>query len=153
MLIICINTYRIVHVYDGGDGVTEITKILPSKRNVAKLMTKKVRVEDEFIARGIDLEDFPMEKDEHYDLNSIEWVRAYDDNEKVPRKELLEAYVSGTGYFGNEAGEGTVYSQCALVIEFPTSDSKAKVDIAERLSSQPVVVDAIKTIPSGKRME
>lgn len=118
-------------------------------------MTKKVRIEDSFMARGIDLEDFPLEKDEHYDLDSIDWVRSYEDQDKVPRKELLQAFVSGTGYFGNEAGQGTVYSQCAIVIDFPASDSKAKVEIAERLLSEPVVVvvDSVKTIPNGKRME
>ncbi len=138
---------------DGCDGVTEITKILPSKRNVSKLLTKKVRIEDSFMARGIDLQVFPMERDEHYDVESIQWVRAYDDKYEVPRKKLLEAYVSGTGNFGNEAGGGIVYTQCALAINFPKSNSKAKLEIAERLVSQPVVVDAIKTIRSGKRME
>jgi hypothetical protein len=133
--------------------MTVITKILPSEKNATKLMTRKVRVEDSYVAPGINLEEFPMERDAHYDLENIEWVRSYEDTDKVPRKELLEAWVSGTGYFGNEASEGTVYSQCALVIDFPSSESQAKVDIAEALLKEPVVADAVKTIPSGKYME
>jgi hypothetical protein len=133
--------------------MTVITKILPSTKNAAKLMTCKVCREESDCGRGIDLDDFPMERDEHYDLDYIEWVRYYDDTEEVPRKELLEATVSGTGYFGNEATEGTVYSQCALVIDFPSSESQAKVDIAEALLKEPIVADAVKTIPSGKYMQ
>jgi hypothetical protein len=108
---------------------------------------------DSFTARGINLEKFPMATDKHFDLDTITWVRSINNRSKVPRKELLEVYVSDTGYFGNEASIGTVYSQCALVIEFPYSNSKAKLEIAERLVSQPVAEDAVTAIPMGKRMK
>jgi len=42
---------------------------------------------------------------------------------KVPKAHLLDAFVSATGYFGNESSNGHVYAQCAVLVRIPGGGS------------------------------
>jgi hypothetical protein len=126
-----------------------LAKILPSKDNAEKLLTGKYYEDDnDRLVKGIKWRRMPIEKDRHFRFRDITWVHRYN---KGPSNKLLKdpLLFSITGYFGNEAGYETVYAKCALVVEFPRSDSRAKVDIVEALLKEPIVADAVKTIPSG----
>ena len=128
---------RICHFVDGGDGCWRITEELISHNNVGKIL-EDVCVEESFMAKGLDLQD-------DYESSSlfggISWAIGFSlkDGKSAPGaknlsiserppigKVLDDIFMSGTGYFGNEASSGSIYNNVAIVIDVPPFDSESR---------------------------
>jgi hypothetical protein len=147
---------RICHFIDGGDGCWKITEELISHKNVAKLTTD-VCIEDEFMAKGVDIEDAETGTDL---FDGINWAIGFSLNngqsapgakdlshdERPPIGMVLDdIWMSGTGYFGNEASSGSIYSNVAIVIEIPEAESEFR----KRDLTCPLSVDSFNKTRAG----
>ena len=127
---------RICHFLDGGDGTWRITEELVSHNNVGKLL-EDVCVEDSFMAKGLDLED-DYDSDIFSDINwaigfslkngqAATGAKTLSISEQPPIGRVLDdVWMSSTGYFGNEACSGSIYSNVAIVINVPPFDSESR---------------------------
>jgi hypothetical protein len=120
-----VSIMRVVSIDYGGQVV--VNELLSSNA-AKKQFTSSVMVERSFRAPGINLSNLSTEMEEaEKKIRSVCWViglpgsqsTSYVDAAQVPKKRLLEAFVSYEGYYGNEASEGAVYSYCGIVIEIP----------------------------------
>lgn len=127
-----VSIMRLLYVDDGGDGQWKSMETLPTLQTTRGL-SKLELIEDEVIERGISTEGMEMD-DGDREIDDVTWLLslphgvsgAINENGMIPQAPLLEAYVSSSGYFGNEAGEGCVYAQCAVILDIPAADSAAR---------------------------
>jgi hypothetical protein len=125
---------RILRIDDGGDGKVVTVSTLPSLHTVGPTYASYRMIENSFLDVAVSEEDISDESD--VTIGSVNWVASLPDSlgslgkglvsADVPQAKLLDAFVSGTGYFGNEAGEGTIYAQCAVLVHMPRYDTEER---------------------------
>eukprot|EP01031_Cornospumella_fuschlensis_P034647 gene34647-41959_t len=115
-----VRVVRLAVFDDSGDGTVVPVDILPTVKN-ARLLGKVELIQEEFRSFGINLEDKPFKSQNiDFELDEVAWVfgiEGYIDGHMhadIPLAPILECFM-GTGYFGNEAWIGTVYSQASNV--------------------------------------
>ena len=132
-----VSIMRIVHIDDGGDGMRLVQSTLPSLHTVAPTYASYRMIENDFLDIGVDEEGIKEDED-GVKLDDVRWVISpcsevggVIDNKKVPKAKLLDAFVSATGYFGNESGQGHIYAQCAILINIPETDSDERIAVTK----------------------
>jgi hypothetical protein len=110
----------------------------------ALALTSPTVIEDSFLARGLDLQNLRSERwsleiggkeISHQDMfEAIDWLidfptlRGSGSSNLFPARPIpiIECFTSGTGYFGNEAGDSTVYASAAIAIPVPAYEVRCK---------------------------
>ena len=118
---------RIINVDDGGDGVWMAQDTLPSLHTVGPAYAAFHMIEDSFLALGVNEEE--LTEDCEVKMDDVKWVVSLPGKGEgvveghIPTAPLLDAYVSGTGYFGNEAGGWWVRFRVSDRVRVRVSDS------------------------------
>lgn len=112
-----VHIMRIVILDDGGDGLLYPVDILPTPKNYRFLGQTEI-IEDCFRGFGITTDQERGRSTKlKFNTDEVEWVFGVDKyisgtvDGPIPLAQIAHPYMSCTGYFGNEASEGTVYSQ------------------------------------------
>jgi hypothetical protein len=125
----------ILRVSDGADGMDFVLKALPTLASARREMSAAVLIEESFISRGVNLVQLPnlpscagaqyIEDIEDSVTWCIDRAGAWGGGPKAPRAPILDdVFVSGTGYFGNEAGQGTIYVSTVLLVHVPEATER-----------------------------
>eukprot|EP01135_Chromosphaera_perkinsii_P006212 Nk52_evm1s454 gene=Nk52_evmTU1s454 len=112
---------------------------LPTLKEAQK-MTKSVSICRGMRARGLSYEEIPEADEGHVTSGDsasfgVLWVfdlpkpdvmqRRRACSKPVPMmRPVLDCFLSGTDYFGNEASEATIYAHAAIVIKFPSWEDR-----------------------------
>ena len=114
---------RLMMIEDGGDGT--------GWQEVDDLVT--CQYAKSHFGKNIDSSEYG-ECDEG--LDDVEWAIEMPSQERhcdaVPIARVMEAMVSATGYFGNEACDGCIYAQCAIVLTIPEECDEERNKVIER---------------------
>jgi transcriptional regulator with XRE-family HTH domain len=113
---------KMIDSFDGGEEETYVIDYVPTLEEAHRWRSIEM-MEGHRFDHCISCEELPnivnadMEKTEW--LSNITWC-----HENGPRGVLLDdVTMSATGYFGNEACEGTIYQRCAVILSVPDSTS------------------------------